>query len=124
MVGVIFLDLKKAFDTVDHAIMLKTLHKCGLSVNAVELFDSFINRTQSVKVQGYKSTIKPMVCGILEDSVLWPLLSILYINDLEEYLLDSRTGLYADDTAFFFAVITSLISCKPYRMKWVLCEGG
>ena len=68
------------------------------------LFGSYLkNRTQLVKVQGQKSSTKPMVCGAPQGSVLGPLLFITYIKDLEEYLMDSRAGLYADDTALYYS---------------------
>ena len=102
MVGVVFLDLKKAFDTVNHDIMLLKLSKYGLSINAVEWFSSYLKgRVQTVKINGKISRELPTKCGVPQGSVLGPLLFILYINDLEEYLVDSRIGLYADDTALY-----------------------
>ena len=102
MVGVVFLDLKKDFDTVDHDIMLRKLAKYGLNMNAVEWFGSYSkDRVQTVKVNGKVSKELITKCGVPQGSVLGPLLFILYINDLEEYLVDSRIGLYADDTALY-----------------------
>ena len=104
LVGVVFLDLKKAFDTVDHDILLKKLYKYGLSVNAVDWFSSYLKgRVQTVKANGKISRELETKCGVPQGSVLGPLLFILYINDLEEYLVDFRIGLYADDTALYYS---------------------
>ncbi len=98
--GVVFLDLKKAFDTVDHEILLKKLYRYSFSVNAVEWFRNYVlNRKQLIKVNGVKSDLKNVVCGVPQGSILGPLLFILYINDMIEYLVESRINLYVDDTA-------------------------
>ena len=101
-IGVVFLDLKKAFDTVDHHIMLQKLSKYGLSANAVNWFRDYLTgREQRTKIMGSKSVFRNIVCGVPQGSILGPLLFILYINDLQCYLGDSRINLYADDTALY-----------------------
>ena len=103
--GVVFLDLKKAFDTIDHNILLKKLSKYSLSVNVVEWFKSYLtNRKQLIKVNGVKSDFKDVLCGVLQGSILGPLLFILYNNNMIEYLMNSRINLYSDDTTLYYCV--------------------
>ena len=80
--GSIFIDLKKAFDTVDHNILLRKLYMCcyGVNGNALELLKSYLtDRTQRFYVSGVLSTERYVSCGILQGSILGPLLFIIYI---------------------------------------------
>ena len=102
LTGVVFLDLKKAFDTVDHQILLRKLHMYGLDINSVKWFESYLSgQIQQTKVNGCLSDIRHMSHGVPQGSILGPLLFIIYINDLSEYLSETRTSLYADDTAIY-----------------------
>ena len=94
-----FLDLKKAFDTVDHSILISKLYKLGIRGPILKWFKSYLsNRQQFVQIHKTKSDIKPVVCGIPQGSILGPLLFILYINDLAEVSDTLHTILFADDT--------------------------
>ena len=94
-----FLDLKKAFDTVDHSILISKLYKLGIRGPILKWFKSYLsNRQQFVQIHKTKSDIKPVVCGIPQGSILRPLLFILYINDLAELSDTLHTILFADDT--------------------------
>ena len=94
-----FLDLKKAFDTVDHSILISKLYKLGIIGPILKWFKSYLsNRQQFVQIHKTKSDIKPVVCGIPQGSILGPLLFILYINDLAEVSDTLHTILFADDT--------------------------
>ncbi len=103
LTGVIFLDLKKAFDTVDHQILLKKLHMYGVSPRCIEWFKSYLTgRKQVTVVQGTKSSPLDVACGVPQGSILGPLLFIIYINDMAEYLDQCQVSLYADDTAMYY----------------------
>ncbi len=118
----VFLDLKKAFNTVDHDILLKKLSKYNFSPEAVDWFRSYlINRKQLVKVNGVKSGLKDVVCGVPQGSILGPLLFILYINDMYEYLVESRINLYVDDTALYYSMhdIVHLMNTLTVEMNHV-----
>ena len=79
----IFLDFQKAFDTVDHGIILDKLYCYGIRGIAHDWFVSYLsNRQQSVIYNGYESELKVMRCGVPQGSILGPMLFLLYINDL------------------------------------------
>ena len=96
--GVIFLDLKKAFDTVDHAILLKKLSDYGVQGQTASWFKSYLkDRQQFCVANGLSSVKNRIVCGVPQGSLLVPLLFLIYINDLPS--LDHSIGRsFADDT--------------------------
>ena len=97
--GVILLDLRKAFDTVNHSILLKKLESIGVDDNAVKWFCSYlIDRKQFVDVSGTYSSCDPIVCGVPQGSILGPLLFSIYVNDMVSATSASELFLYADDS--------------------------
>ena len=95
----IFIDLQKAFDTVDHEILLKKLEYYGIKGVANKWFNSYLsNRHQFVTINGFDSTKSPMNFGVPQGSVLGPLLFLIYINDLNKAIRFSIIHHFADDT--------------------------
>ena len=82
--------MAKAFDTVNHTILLEKLTLYGLQGNALALIASYLsNRTQVVIIDGVKSEAMKITCGVPQGSILGPLLFILYNNDLPNTFLDA-----------------------------------
>ena len=95
----IFLDLKKAFDTVSHEILLLKLSKMGITGTILDWFTSYLaGRSQYTEINGATSTSHPIDISVLQGSILGPILFRCFINDLHRatWLL---TLLFADDTA-------------------------
>ena len=96
----IFLDLKKAFDTVDHGILLSKLSEYGAVGTPLHWFTSYLtDRKQYCQINGHKSRLKNVLCGIPQGSCLGPLLFVLYVNDFEQCLEKYTANMYADDTS-------------------------
>ena len=121
----VFLDLSKAFDTINHATLLVKLHKYGVRGLALEWFKSYLsNRKQFVKFNNIVSSESDVSCGVPQGSVLGPLLFILYTNDLPCALRDSKCILFADDTTIYMAsnnineIITSITNDMTLLTDW------
>ena len=95
----IFIDLTKAFDTVDNETLLEKLRKYGIRELSGDWLQSYLeNRRQYCAANGYESRPRTVTCGIPQGFCLGPLLFIIYPNDFEKCLKVSKAGMYADDT--------------------------
>lgn len=100
----VFLDLQKAFDTVDHNLLLVKLYKYGIRGHIHEWLKSYLNkRQQYVQFKQNNSDCQSVICGIPQGSVLGPKLFILFINNVYEVVHNTNILLFADDTTFFKA---------------------
>ena len=96
---VVLIDLKKAFDTVDHQILLRKLELYGVKGQALSFLNSYLsNRSQKCQINGSLSSEKMIRCGVPQGSILGPLFFLLYINDLPQCLSKTKPRLFADDT--------------------------
>ena len=98
----VFIDLTKAFDTVNHSILLSRLCSIGLSDFTLGWVSNYLNgRTQRVQIKGSLSDKLNIDTGVPQGSILGPLLFTLYINNLGDDLSDADIHLYADDTVIY-----------------------
>ena len=101
VVGV-FLDLKKAFATVDHGILLEKLYLYGIRGNIYSWFESYLtNRSQFVEYNNVKSKTENITHGVPQGYILGPLLFIIYMNDFSRSSELLFSILFADDTSVF-----------------------
>lgn len=99
----IFIDLKKAFDTVSHKILLQKLTDIGITDKAHKILESYLmDRSQVVKIAEFQSSTKPITYGIPQGSLLGPLLFLIYMNNISKLDLNGELSLYADDTSLFY----------------------
>jgi hypothetical protein len=123
---VIYLDFAKAFDKVDHRILLAKLEKYGIDGKLLTWIKEFLtNRSQTVVVEGRKSSYQPVASSVPQGTVLGPVLFVLDIKDLLEILMHSKGLGFADDTKLKRAIrqleCTSLLQEDLYRViQWAM----
>lgn len=99
----VFLDLAKAFDTVNHKTLLTRLEEAGVRGNSLKLLTNYLsNRIQKVKIAESLSEPRVISMGIPQGTVLGPVLFLVYINQIGNMLADACIVSYADDTAILF----------------------
>lgn len=126
---VLYLDLKKAFDTVNLTILLQKLFYMGIKGNLYKIMESYLtNRKQKTDVSSFVSSYRQVKIGVPQGSILGPLLFILYINDLSNVSSDASFYLFADDTAILLKAAnvlelqTKLNRLLPLVTRWFLAN--
>lgn len=100
----ILLDYSKAFDRINHDLLLAIMHYAGFSQSAVSLLRSYLNgRTQCVVLNSEKSGYSPVKCGVPQGSILGPLLFTLYTFEFYKSISFCTTHFYADDTQMYYS---------------------
>ena len=102
VIGTVFIDFRKAFDTINHKVLLRKLHATGISGSVYELIESYLkDRRQYVEINGSKSKLKIVEVGVPQGSLLGPRLFAIYVNDLLAAAKIGDIHMYADDTTVF-----------------------
>ena len=102
LTGMVLIDLQKAFDTIDHGILLDKMKYLGFSTSTIDWFNSYLtNRSFIVNVGKEYSSPGKLFCGVPQGSILGPLLFLLYVNDMPQ-AVNSELLLYADDTCLIY----------------------
>ena len=97
-----YIDMAKAFDTVNHTILLNKLEKLGIVGNLLKLLKNYlVDRKQSTTANGYTSDVDNVTCGIPQGSTVGPLMYIIYVNDVISSIRNCDYYLYADDTIIY-----------------------
>ena len=100
--AVVFLDLKKAFNTVDHEILLTKMNRCGIQGKTLDWFKSYLtNHTQQCSVNGCLPDFTTLKCGVPQGTILCPLLFLIYVNDLPNCLSFSIPTLHPHYLCWF-----------------------
>ena len=102
-IGVLFLDVRKAFDSLNHNILLNSMNKLGLRNNIITWFESYLDRVQVVRYAGNLSDKLKTITGIPQGSILGPTLFLYYINDVFNRILNVNIKMFADDCVLYYS---------------------
>lgn len=101
-VDAVYTDYRKAFDRLDHSILLAKLYAAGIGGDLLRWFTSYVNgRTQTVALNGFTSDPSLIPSGVPQGSILGPLLFIIFVNDIDQCFKHSNFLLFADDMKIF-----------------------
>ena len=121
----VFMDLSKAFDTLDHAILIRKLEYYGLRGVTIQWFKNYLtNRKQYVYYDSIESELLPIECGVPQGSILGPLLFFIYVNDISYSSNALQYILFADDANVFCSnsdlntLLRTINTELPKLSKW------
>ena len=101
-VDMIYMDMSKAFDKVNHGCLLQKLHEFGFGGSVLQRFSSYLmGRYQRVTVLGETSDPLPVSSGVPQGSILDPMLFLIYVNNLPDSILTSHAAMFSDDTKIY-----------------------
>ena len=125
----VFMDLSKAFDTLDHSILLKKLYHYGIRGIPLDWFRSYLScRSQYTTFNNAKSSMSSITCGVPQGSILGPLLFLIYVNDIPNVSTSLQYILFADDTNIFCSnpnlqtLVHMLNTELPKLSNWFKCN--
>ena len=119
--GAVFIDLCKAFDSVDHDLLISKLQSYGLNNNELNWFKSYLlDCKQVVRIGKETSDYCPITTGAPQGSILGPLLFVLFINDLPKVLTKCQIMMYADDAVMYFSAADSQVIANTLTNELVL----
>ena len=104
LTGAVYIDLRKAFDTVHHGCLLTKLSYYGIVNNELKWFEDYLfGRSQFVQYNSVNSEVEAVTCGAPQGSILGPLMFVVFINDLDIALKKTNLILFADDTVVYYS---------------------
>ena len=120
-VATVMIDLSKAFDTINHGLLLEKLNAYGIRGTELSWFTDYLTgRKQRVVLEGEYSNWAKVKMGVPQGSILGPLLFLLFVNDLSDAVEDCTVNLYADDTTIYSIHLTRTLKClvKEWKNIW------
>ena len=123
--GLLFLDVRKAFDSLNHKILLSKLCNIGLGYNIINWFKSYLDRKQILRYKRISSDELTVVSGIPQGSILGPTLFIFYVNTIFNEITDVKLKMFADDCVLYNSgVIWNEVHGPLQRMLDVYIKWG